>query len=184
MYREGQKMSWHDDGEPGLGRTVAALSLGSEAIMSFRPKLKGSKNLSPVLHLTLSHGVSCDYPGWHGSAKLRWCSVFDRETITTLSLQRRNVVALCGVGVNYAVLARFGVVSWVLVGIGIRREKRTCADDTGCDYYGWEGDTEQVSSSCYTSRPASCCYCSSYFISHEPTTTPRGLVASWWRSGV
>ncbi|CAK9783378.1 unnamed protein product [Cutaneotrichosporon oleaginosum] len=67
MYREGQKMSWHDDGE----HVVAALSLGSPATMSFRPKasikvhrggglaLSGGVNPSQpasVLNLTLSHG--------------------------------------------------------------------------------------------------------------------------------
>ncbi|KLT45974.1 hypothetical protein CC85DRAFT_239597 [Cutaneotrichosporon oleaginosum] len=71
MYREGQKMSWHDDGEHGLGPVVAALSLGSPATMSFRPKasikvhrggglaLSGGVNPSQpasVLNLTLSHG--------------------------------------------------------------------------------------------------------------------------------
>lgn len=54
LYRDGQKMSWHDDGEDGtfvvficdfrlrrdedLGPVVASLSLGSSATMSFRPK--------------------------------------------------------------------------------------------------------------------------------------------------
>ncbi|KAL7419440.1 hypothetical protein Q5752_006278 [Cryptotrichosporon argae] len=68
MYREGQKMSWHDDGEKGLGPTVAALSLGSTATMSFRPKLVGrgkkghygrerkATSAPTALSLTLAHG--------------------------------------------------------------------------------------------------------------------------------
>ncbi|WVQ79028.1 hypothetical protein IAT38_001120 [Cryptococcus sp. DSM 104549] len=72
MYREGQKMSWHDDGEAGLGPVVASLSLGSPAVMSFRAKsarqdlnttfYKGesaatSRSTPPVaLSITLSHG--------------------------------------------------------------------------------------------------------------------------------
>ncbi|WRT65553.1 uncharacterized protein IL334_002498 [Kwoniella shivajii] len=71
MYREGQKMSWHDDGETGLGPVVASLSLGSSAIMSFRPKSPNrtemnagfytgisSKKVNPntSLSITLSHG--------------------------------------------------------------------------------------------------------------------------------
>ncbi|GMK56647.1 hypothetical protein CspeluHIS016_0304870 [Cutaneotrichosporon spelunceum] len=58
MYREGQKMSWHDDGEAGLGPVVATLSLGCPATMSFRPKSAskaGTKHPS-VLDLTLMHG--------------------------------------------------------------------------------------------------------------------------------
>lgn len=31
-------MSYHDDGEQGLGPIVASLSLGADATMSFRPK--------------------------------------------------------------------------------------------------------------------------------------------------
>ncbi|ODO09256.1 hypothetical protein I350_02856 [Cryptococcus amylolentus CBS 6273] len=57
-YREGQKMGYHDDGEPGLGPVVASLSLGSSAIMSFRPK-PGEKqrgNTDVALNITLSHG--------------------------------------------------------------------------------------------------------------------------------
>ncbi|KAK8861420.1 hypothetical protein IAR55_002239 [Kwoniella newhampshirensis] len=72
MYREGQKMSWHDDGERGLGPVVASLSLGSPAIMSFRRKqarvepnqgyyigrATASARVSPpvALSITLSHG--------------------------------------------------------------------------------------------------------------------------------
>jgi hypothetical protein len=74
LYRDGQKMSWHDDGEPGLGKVVSSLSLGSPAIMSWRPKAhrqahnKYSMGLSsrgqvhdPVaLSITLAHGVSTE----------------------------------------------------------------------------------------------------------------------------
>lgn len=74
LYREGQKMSWHDDGEVGLGPVVASLSLGSSATMSWRPKTgrivpnqgyhrgselkKGRNNPDVALSLTLEHGVS------------------------------------------------------------------------------------------------------------------------------
>ncbi|KAI9884066.1 MAG: hypothetical protein M1823_004156 [Watsoniomyces obsoletus] len=37
-YLEEQKMGYHDDGEPGLGPTVASLSLGADATMSWRMK--------------------------------------------------------------------------------------------------------------------------------------------------
>lgn len=53
FYREGQKMSWHDDGEAGLGEYVASLSLGAHATMSWR-----RKHGPTVLSITLSHGVS------------------------------------------------------------------------------------------------------------------------------
>ncbi|WWC99165.1 hypothetical protein V866_006060 [Kwoniella sp. B9012] len=72
MYREGQKMSWHDDGEAGLGPVVSSLSLGNQAIMSFRLKTprvnlnqtyyngmadRESRKISPTaLSFTLSHG--------------------------------------------------------------------------------------------------------------------------------
>ncbi|KAL1410253.1 hypothetical protein Q8F55_004259 [Vanrija albida] len=70
MYREGQKMNWHDDSEPGLGPVVAALSLGSPATMSFRRKTKTRRNKpaaaasskeqtrrpQAVLNFALSHG--------------------------------------------------------------------------------------------------------------------------------
>lgn len=74
MYREGQKMSWHDDGEPGLEPIVASLSLGSAATMSWRrkpprhihnqkfllgmDKAQAKVPVPPVaLSITLSHGV-------------------------------------------------------------------------------------------------------------------------------
>ncbi|CAD0082008.1 unnamed protein product [Aureobasidium vineae] len=37
-YLQDQSMSYHDDGEKGLGSTVATLSLGGRADMNFRPK--------------------------------------------------------------------------------------------------------------------------------------------------
>jgi len=86
LYREGQKMSWHDDGEPGesslsremlttgLGSIVAGLSLGSFAVISWRRKSAHCninaafntgmpdprKEATPpiALSLTTSHGVS------------------------------------------------------------------------------------------------------------------------------
>ncbi|GAA5899913.1 hypothetical protein JCM8208_005540 [Rhodotorula glutinis] len=45
-YMTGGKMNYHDDGEHGLGQYVASVSLGSDAIMSFRakrPRKKGGK---------------------------------------------------------------------------------------------------------------------------------------------
>ena len=75
LYRDGQKMSWHDDGEPGLGNVVSSLSLGSPAVMSWRPKAhrkghdaymmglsSGRATHPPVaLSITLAHGVSISY---------------------------------------------------------------------------------------------------------------------------
>lgn len=39
-YGENMVMNWHDDGEPGLGKIVSSLSLGTEAEMTFRLKKK------------------------------------------------------------------------------------------------------------------------------------------------
>ncbi|PWZ02757.1 hypothetical protein BCV70DRAFT_146695, partial [Testicularia cyperi] len=63
LYLEHQKMSFHDDGEPGLGPVVSSLSLGSACTMRFRlkrryeaayPEIKRSDTL--VLKLPLRHG--------------------------------------------------------------------------------------------------------------------------------
>ncbi|OXG39367.1 hypothetical protein J010_07025 [Cryptococcus neoformans] len=59
IYREGQKMGWHDDGEPGLGPVVASLCLGSPADISFRSKANranGTFGAEVALSFTLSHG--------------------------------------------------------------------------------------------------------------------------------
>src|SRR5581483_7662542 len=40
IYMEGQRMSWHDDGEKGVSPVIASLSLGSPAEMKFRRKQK------------------------------------------------------------------------------------------------------------------------------------------------
>ncbi|GAA5892509.1 hypothetical protein JCM5296_006150 [Sporobolomyces johnsonii] len=42
-YMTGGKMNYHDDGEKGLGPIVASVSLGADAIMSFRPKAKKTR---------------------------------------------------------------------------------------------------------------------------------------------
>ncbi|GAA5884716.1 hypothetical protein JCM6882_005365 [Rhodosporidiobolus microsporus] len=42
-YMTGGKMNYHDDGERGLGPFVASISLGTDAIMSFRAKTKKCK---------------------------------------------------------------------------------------------------------------------------------------------
>ncbi|GAA6002137.1 hypothetical protein JCM10207_003093 [Rhodosporidiobolus poonsookiae] len=42
-YMTGGKMNYHDDGERGLGPYVASISLGADATMSFRPKVKKGK---------------------------------------------------------------------------------------------------------------------------------------------
>ncbi|KAK8024101.1 oxoglutarate iron-dependent oxygenase protein [Apiospora rasikravindrae] len=64
-YFEGSTISYHDDGEKELGPTVATLSLGSPAVMRFRPKRKtqlgqegkGKKgNKRSVLSFFLNHG--------------------------------------------------------------------------------------------------------------------------------
>lgn len=66
LYTEKLKASkYHDDGEKELGPTVASLSLGASATMSWRPKVKSgigaeSKNAkgtkNPMLKITLKHG--------------------------------------------------------------------------------------------------------------------------------
>jgi len=42
-YIQSQKMNFHQDGEKGLGPTVASISLGCPAVMDFRIKAKSSK---------------------------------------------------------------------------------------------------------------------------------------------
>ncbi|KAI0475883.1 hypothetical protein GGR56DRAFT_440989 [Xylariaceae sp. FL0804] len=77
-YFEGSHISYHDDGEKELGPTVATLSLGSPAIMAFRPKKKarignleeiqqvkkGGAQRSAMLSFTVQHG---DIVIMHGS---------------------------------------------------------------------------------------------------------------------
>ncbi|CAG8434291.1 1549_t:CDS:2 [Funneliformis mosseae] len=48
IYMEGQKMSWHDDGDKGVGPVIATLSLGSSAEMKFRRKVKKDKLVNEV----------------------------------------------------------------------------------------------------------------------------------------
>ncbi|KAK8073793.1 hypothetical protein PG994_004692 [Apiospora phragmitis] len=64
-YFQGSKISYHDDGEKELGPAVATLSLGSPAVMRFRPKRKtqlgqegkGKRGDKPsVISLVLKHG--------------------------------------------------------------------------------------------------------------------------------
>jgi hypothetical protein len=43
-YLEQQKMTFHSDAEKGLGPVVSALSLGSPALMQFRPVPLSKKN--------------------------------------------------------------------------------------------------------------------------------------------
>lgn len=62
LYLEHQAMSFHDDGEPGLGSVVSSLSLGSTCRMRFRLKAKcaAAFDVAPrdrvVLDLPLRHG--------------------------------------------------------------------------------------------------------------------------------
>ncbi|GAA5946972.1 hypothetical protein JCM3765_002096 [Sporobolomyces pararoseus] len=76
-YMEGGKMSFHDDGEHGLGPCVASISLGADAVMSFRRKEKRprfakkdkdskepvSKTCRIALRIKLSHGDICVMEG-------------------------------------------------------------------------------------------------------------------------
>ncbi|KAI0130179.1 hypothetical protein BJ170DRAFT_720338 [Xylariales sp. AK1849] len=64
-YMQSSLIHYHDDGEKELGPTVATLSLGSPAVMRFRPKKKttigtvgNNKELlrMPVVSFTLNHG--------------------------------------------------------------------------------------------------------------------------------
>ncbi|KAI5817650.1 hypothetical protein BZA77DRAFT_366057 [Pyronema omphalodes] len=56
-YLEEQAMNYHQDGERGLGPTVASISLGCPAEMSFRvKKTTNSKASKPCLKLMLHHG--------------------------------------------------------------------------------------------------------------------------------
>ncbi|KAK6199672.1 hypothetical protein LQW54_009990 [Pestalotiopsis sp. IQ-011] len=67
-YFESSTISYHDDGEKQLGPTVATLSLGSPAVMRFRPKKKNAigtpgnnaKGEKPaVVTIPLYHGDIC-----------------------------------------------------------------------------------------------------------------------------
>jgi len=55
-YMERQKMAFHSDSERGLGPTVASLSLGSAAVMHFRPSAYLQEGREIVLTLHLQHG--------------------------------------------------------------------------------------------------------------------------------
>ncbi|KAK2018281.1 hypothetical protein LZ32DRAFT_680720 [Colletotrichum eremochloae] len=55
-YMEEDKINYHDDGEDTLGPTVATLSLGSPALMSFKMKKSYAGKDKKVLQLTMSHG--------------------------------------------------------------------------------------------------------------------------------
>lgn len=69
LYLDHQKMSFHDDGEPGLGPIVSSLSLGAEATMRFRVKNKHLSQLGVaardrvLLSLRLRHGSVCVQQG-------------------------------------------------------------------------------------------------------------------------
>ncbi|KAF9227346.1 hypothetical protein BS17DRAFT_775348 [Gyrodon lividus] len=58
-YMERQKMSFHSDSEKGLGPIVASLSLGSAALMHFRPHVNAQNQkyqCTTALTLVLRHG--------------------------------------------------------------------------------------------------------------------------------
>ncbi|KAK2032947.1 hypothetical protein LX32DRAFT_660923 [Colletotrichum zoysiae] len=55
-YMEEDKINYHDDGEDTLGPTVATLSLGSPALMSFKMKKSYAGGDKKVLQLTMCHG--------------------------------------------------------------------------------------------------------------------------------
>ncbi|KAG6375365.1 2OG-Fe(II) oxygenase superfamily-domain-containing protein [Boletus reticuloceps] len=58
-YMERQKMSFHSDSEKGLGPTVGSLSLGSAALMHFRPHVSAETSKAKCTHaltLVLRHG--------------------------------------------------------------------------------------------------------------------------------
>lgn len=80
LYLEAQKMNYHDDGEPGLGPLVSSLSLGEEAIMSFRLKAKYTadhkhKSAASNQKACRSEEEDCvEVQRQHGSAR-RWAEV-------------------------------------------------------------------------------------------------------------
>ncbi|GKT42462.1 uncharacterized protein ColSpa_02643 [Colletotrichum spaethianum] len=55
-YMEEDKISYHDDGEDTLGPTVATLSLGSPALMTFKMKKAYAGKEKKALQLTIFHG--------------------------------------------------------------------------------------------------------------------------------
>jgi alkylated DNA repair dioxygenase AlkB len=51
-----QGMSYHSDNEPGVQATIAAVSLGAPAVISFRQRArKGQKERKKCLEITLVH---------------------------------------------------------------------------------------------------------------------------------
>jgi alkylated DNA repair dioxygenase AlkB len=48
-------MNFHSDDELGVQNTIAAISLGAPAKMSFRPRKRGAGNPKVCLELTLRH---------------------------------------------------------------------------------------------------------------------------------
>jgi alkylated DNA repair dioxygenase AlkB len=48
-------MNFHSDDELGVKNTIAAISLGAPAKMSFRPRKQGTENPKVCLELILKH---------------------------------------------------------------------------------------------------------------------------------
>ncbi|GAA5851038.1 hypothetical protein JCM9279_005266 [Rhodotorula babjevae] len=80
-YMTGGKMNYHDDGERGLGQYVASVSLGSDAIMSFRAKLK--KPLKKGIKPDDEDDVDADDEADTGSTKQKDTSKKSRIVLKT-----------------------------------------------------------------------------------------------------
>ncbi|SCV68206.1 BQ2448_327 [Microbotryum intermedium] len=87
-YYQGGKMSYHDDGEQGVGPIVASLSLGADATMSFRRKSKGASNST----LNSKDGEDGVKGGGAGARK--------SKAVVQLQLRHGDVMIMHGSGVQ------------------------------------------------------------------------------------
>lgn len=91
-YFENQRMSFHHDGEAGLGEIVSTLSLGSPASMQFRQRVpkgelksQGKKSVPTALTITLDHGDWIIMEGREVQAKWEVSDVARARQATELS---------------------------------------------------------------------------------------------------
>ncbi|KZF22959.1 hypothetical protein L228DRAFT_283021 [Xylona heveae TC161] len=117
-YFEGQKISYHDDGESTLGPTIATLSLGGSAVMRIRmkgvyyhlpprpkynpsaPVLRGAKAYEERVALNLEHGT-IEEEEWNKKVdEMYECHQKSRATnppnLLTMTLRHGDIVVMHG----------------------------------------------------------------------------------------
>ncbi|RIA85850.1 hypothetical protein C1645_780964, partial [Glomus cerebriforme] len=104
---EDQKMSWHDDGERGVGPVVASLSMGSPAEMKFRVKT-GTKRKLTNQEISVANkkvkkeekGKKVELPGTSNMSK----DVYIKKRTTgpdlVLELHHGDLIIMVGEGVQ------------------------------------------------------------------------------------